>query len=72
MPVNLKNQKKFCFLCVFGTCRAFDVPAEVFDTWCLHADFFGLKSTFLMIRRMSKTGGIKFTCQVVKLGAGAE
>ena len=32
----------------------------------------GLKRTFLMIRRKSKTGGIKHTCQVVKLGAGAE
>ena len=26
-------------LCVFGTCRAFLVPAEVFVTWCPHVDF---------------------------------
>ena len=26
-------------LCVFGTCRAFVVPAEVFRTWCPHVDF---------------------------------
>ena len=52
VPVNLKNQKKFweagnncehplvvLVLCVFGTCRAFVVPAEVFHTWCPHVDF---------------------------------
>ena len=46
MAVNLKTQKKFweavnncehplvvLVLCVFGTCRAFVVPAEVFHTW---------------------------------------
>ena len=26
-------------LCVFGTCRAFLVPIEVFLTWCPQADF---------------------------------
>ena len=26
-------------LCVFGKCRAFFVPAEVFLTWCPHVDF---------------------------------
>ena len=26
-------------LCVFGTCRAFLVPVEVFLTWCPHVDF---------------------------------
>ena len=26
-------------LCVFGTCRAFVVPAEVFHTWCPHVDY---------------------------------
>ena len=54
MPVNVKNKKKFwetgnncehplvvLVLCVFGTCRAFVVPAEVFTyhTWCPHVDF---------------------------------
>ena len=27
-------------LCVFGTCRAFVVPAEAFRTWCPHVYFF--------------------------------
>ena len=27
------------FLCVFGTCRAFVVPAEVFHTLCPHVDY---------------------------------
>ena len=26
-------------LCVFGTCRASVVPAEVSHTWCPHVDF---------------------------------
>ena len=47
-----QNQKKFwaavnkcehpllvLVLCVFGTCRAFVVPAEVFHTWCPHVHF---------------------------------
>ena len=34
-----KPKEVLFFLCVFCTCRAFVVPAEVFHTWCLHADF---------------------------------
>ena len=37
---NCEHQLVELVLCVFGTCRAFVVPAEVFHTWCSYADFF--------------------------------
>ena len=52
MSTNLKTKRNFVeavnncvhplvvlVLRVFGTCRAFLVPAEIFLTWCPHVDF---------------------------------
>ena len=36
---NCEHPLAVLVLCVFGTCRAFVVSAEVFHTWCPHVDF---------------------------------